>query len=94
MPLKLIRQYKSGLKHHLLFRNQRKVERKTEQHQIEALYEDAHTLIMLLKIKGSKKQPMMIEEPDFDRIETISPVDEDERMISSTQMHPRRRDEE
>ena len=36
---------------------------------------------------------MMIEEPDFDRTEAISPVDEDDRKISSTQMYPRRRDE-
>ena len=72
------------MKDHLLFliRNQRKVKRKTEQHQIEALYEDAPTHIKLLKIKGSKKQPMMIEEPDFDRMEAISPVDEDVRKIS------------
>ena len=73
------------MKDHLLFRNQRKVKRKTEQHQIEALYEDAPTHKgLLLKIKGSKKQPMMIEEPE----------DEDDRKISSTQMHRRRRDEE
>ena len=37
---------------------------------------------------------MMIEEPDFDRMEAISPVDEDDSKISSTQMHPCRRDEE
>ena len=82
------------MKDNLLFRNQRKVKRKTEYHQIEALYEDAPTHIKLLKIKGSKKQPMMIEEPNFDRMEDISPVDEDDRKISSTQMHRRRRDEE
>ena len=69
------------MKDHLLFRNQRKVKRKTEQHQIEALYEDAPTHIM-------------IEEPDFDRMEAISLVDEDHSKISSTQMHRRRRDEE
>jgi len=34
-----------GLKDPLLFRNQRKVKRKAEQHQIEALYEDAIQLI-------------------------------------------------
>ena len=82
------------MKDHLLFWNQRKVKRKTEQHQIEAFYKDSHTHIELLKIKGSKKQPMMIEEPDFDRMEAISPVDEDDWKISSTQMHPRRRDEQ
>ena len=37
---------------------------------------------------------MMIEEPDLDRTEAISPVDEDDRKILSTQIHPRRRDEE
>jgi len=38
---------------------------------------------------------MMIEEPDFDRMKAISPVHEDDRKISSTQvMHPPRRDEE
>ena len=38
---------------------------------------------------------MMIEEPDFDRMEAISSVDEDDRKKSSTQVkHPRRRDEE
>mmetsp|Transcript_7383 Transcript_7383/g.9533 ORF Transcript_7383/g.9533 Transcript_7383/m.9533 type:complete len:100 (+) Transcript_7383:430-729(+) len=51
--------------------------------------------IKLLKIKGSKKHSMMIEEPDFDRMEAIAPVDEDDRKKSSTQVkHPRRRDEE
>ena len=45
-------------------------------------------------MKGPKKQPMMIEEPDFDRMEAISLVDEDDSKISSTQMHPCRRDEE
>jgi len=59
-----------------------------------ASYEDSHTHVKLLKIKGSKKQRVMIEEPDFDRMEAISPVDEDDRKISSTQMHPHRRDEE
>ena len=37
---------------------------------------------------------MMIEEPDFDRMEAISLVDEKDRTISSTQMHPCRRYEE
>ena len=36
----------------------------------------------------------MIEEPDFDRMEAISSDDEDDRTISLTQMHPRRRYEE
>ena len=37
----------------------------------------------------------MIEEPDFDRMEAISPVDEDDRKKSSIQVkHPRRRNEE
>jgi len=83
------------MKDHLLFRNRRKVKRKTEQRQIEDLHEDTHTHIKLLKIKDSKKKPIMIEESDFDRIEAISPIDKDGRKISSTQvMHPRRRDEE
>ena len=82
------------MKEHLPFRNQRNLKRKTEQHQIEVLYEDSHTHIKLLKINCSKKQHMMIEEPDFDRMEAISPVDEDDRKILLTQMHPRRRDEE
>ena len=58
------------------------------------IYQTAEDKGLLLKIKGSKKQPIMIEEPDFDRMEAISLVDEDDRKISSTQMHPRRRDEE